>query len=444
MTLFLKFRTESGDERRAMIDGEIFFVGRHSECDICIPDSRLSRRHVRLERFEGVYVASDAGSSNGTTLNGQPLLSPTAIKNGDVISLGGYEVMVGAEAEAPKAVPQKPAPPPVAVPSAEIAAPAVPAEPIPDVPAPNFAAPAAPEVAASSNTTLFLILIPVFGLILLLFGSGVVYLLVSQSNSAVVQSTGDPDNDLYGDSLDNDSENDSKNGSSKSNSNSDVTTPPSGNGNTSNTSQSLPPANTANLGETAKIEQNGGTFLRQIAQNNPRAFLTGDQAKQLSGKIKQLSGSSSLAENLKNAQKNSSALKSLAASKNLKPQFLAVAAIAKLGSGRGDVLQTAQGMTEILDKLTTHLGNELADDSLLVIAAYGQGTAGDFMKMRNMLQDLANKSPQSSREIRSIWFLQKNGKISQGEFENALNFLAIGTIAQNPKDFGVNAEALSL
>ncbi len=30
------------------------------------------------------------------------------------------------------------------------------------------------------------------------------------------------------------------------------------------------------------------------------------------------------------------------------------------------------------------------------------------------------------------------------EFDRALSFLAIGTIAQNPKDFGVNAEALKL
>lgn len=441
MTLFLKFKTETGEERRAKIDGEIFFVGRHSESDLCINDDRLSRRHLRLERFEEVYVASDAGSSNGTTLNGQPLSSPTAIKNGDVISLGGYDVFVGAEASTTSAAPPKAAPS-VAPPPVAIAAPATPefvGEPLPEMPA--MAVPAAPS---SSSSTLLLLLIPIFGLLLLVVGSGIVYLLVSQSSSTTTVKTTDDEN-LYGDSTNEDDEgNSSSNGSSQTNSNTDVVTPPSGNSTSPNNSQSLPPANTANLGETAKIEQNGAIFLRQIAQNNPRAFLTGDQAKQLSGKVKQLSSSSSLAENLKNAQKNSSALKSLAASKNLKPQFLAVAAIAKLGGGRGDVLQTAQGMTEVLDKLTTQLGNELADDSLLVIAAYGQGAAGDFMKLRNMLQDLANKSPQSSREIRSIWFLQKNGKISQGEFENALNFLAIGTIAQNPKDFGVNVEVLSL
>jgi hypothetical protein len=39
--------------------------------------------------------------------------------------------------------------------------------------------------------------------------------------------------------------------------------------------------------------------------------------------------------------------------------------------------------------------------------------------------------------------LQQNGKITQAEFDNAVTFLAIGTIVQNPKAFGVNAEAIT-
>ena len=62
--------------------------------------------------------------------------------------------------------------------------------------------------------------------------------------------------------------------------------------------------------------------------------------------------------------------------------------------------------------------------------------------MRNMLQDVATKSTESSRTVRTIWFLQKNGKITPAEFDLALRFLAIGTIAQNPRDFGVNTDGL--
>ena len=110
----------------------------------------------------------------------------------------------------------------------------------------------------------------------------------------------------------------------------------------------------------------------------------------------------------------------------------------------GDVLQAAQSMADVFAKLETQIGNELSDDSLLMVAAFDQGAAGDFMKMRNMLQDLATKFPESSRSIRTIWFLHKNGKITDAEFDFALRFVAVGTISQNPKDFSVNCEALSL
>jgi hypothetical protein len=151
-----------------------------------------------------------------------------------------------------------------------------------------------------------------------------------------------------------------------------------------------------------------------------------------------------LAENINAARKSAAQIKSLAASKNLKPQFLAVAAITKLGNTRGDIVKTAESIADVYDKLAVQIGNEFGEDTLLMVAAYDQGAAGDTMKMRNMLQDLAAKSPEGARTIRTIWFLEKNGKITQGEFERALNFLAIGTITQNPKDFGVNAEALIL
>jgi hypothetical protein len=44
--------------------------------------------------------------------------------------------------------------------------------------------------------------------------------------------------------------------------------------------------------------------------------------------------------------------------------------------------------------------------------------------------------------MRTIWFLKKQGKISDSEYQFALRFLAIGTIMQNPKDFGVESPAV--
>ncbi len=423
--LFLKFKDESGEEKRSPVEGERVVVGRHSAADVCIPDGRLSREHLKIERYGDIFVAYDAGSSNGTKLNDEPLKQPVALSNGDIIDLGGLKVTVEIESDEPQAE----AAGPTALPEAQ---------PVGGV---GFGASASGS-SANSSSTLLLIMIPAFGLIFLLFAGGIIFMLMSSSNTTVAKKQ---DDFVYSDDPDNnvDKPSNKKDPGSGTNSKSSGTDLPSN----SSSNDNLPVGNTLSSGKTgenAKIEQHGAAFLRRIAQNDPKAFLTSEQAQRLSGKVKQFSGSSAVADNLNSARKNSSQIKSIAESKNLKPQFLAIAAVARLGSSRGDVVQTAQGMAEVLDKLGNQLGNELADDSLLVIASYGQGSAGDFMKMRNMLQDLSNKFPESSRAIRTIWFLQKNNKISQSEFDNALNFLAIGTISQNPKEFGINAEALTL
>lgn len=191
------------------------------------------------------------------------------------------------------------------------------------------------------------------------------------------------------------------------------------------------------------VEEYGSIFLRQIAQNDSSAFLTTEQAQRVQAKIKDLSASAALAVNLSSAVRNSDRISSLSKTHDQNPNFLAVATITKLGTNSGDVVQTAKSMLDTLEMLNRNLGTEFADDALLVMAAYGQGERGEFMKMRNLLQELANESPASVREIRTIWFLERNRKISAADFDMVLTFLAIGTISQNPKAFGVNAEALS-
>ena len=102
-------------------------------------------------------------------------------------------------------------------------------------------------------------------------------------------------------------------------------------------------------------------------------------------------------------------------------------------------------MSEVLGKLTIVLSNELADDALLVIAAYDEGVQGSTLRMRDRLANLAKKNPTASpREIRTIWFLREKGELTNAQYQFALNFLAVGTIAQNPKAFGVNAEAMTV
>ncbi len=432
LQLWVKFEDENGDEQRVAVEDKVFTIGRHSESSLTITDSRLSREHIRIERVDGEFVASDSGSSNGTTINGNKLSGPVNLKDGDLLDLGGG-LRITIEIEA---VVDEPAAALSGV-DAEISG-------QPQISPPVYVS-AAVAPAGDGIPTSFFILAPLLGILVLVIAGGIFFLFSGPQKTDIADSGDEYNYSANDDDKPVKDDDDTPKKVTKSSTPSSIDTP-ANNGTTTTSSPGtsgtdLPPTN---LSETAKVEQNGALFLRRIAQNDPKAFLTGDQAQKVNAKVKQIGKSGALAENINAARKNAAQIKSLAVSKNLKPQFLAVAAITKLGGGRGDIMQAAQSVADVYDKLATQIGSELGEDSLLMVAAYDQGAAGDTMKMRNMLQDLANKSSEGVRAIRSIWFLEKNGKISQGEYDRALNFLAIGTITQNPKDFGVNAEALML
>ena len=425
--LWLKYKDEDGSEKGIAVNAGVFTIGRHSDSSLCIADSRLSREHLRIERDGEDFVVSDSGSSNGTKLNDKGLTGEAVLRKGDVLNLGGFEINISDGMDDGDVPPV----PEAEDPSAEAAS------------APPPAVVAAP-VGGSSIPISFFIIAPVLGIIMLVMVGGLIFLFTRGNTPADRADSGDEF--VYSTNDDEDkpkkagNDDPVKKSSTPAMSSTPVLSGPSNDLPTETNSQ---PPTGQNLTDTGKIEQNGAAFLRKIAQNDPKAFLTGEQAARVNAKLKNL-GKSALADNINSARKNAAQIKSLAEAKNMKPQFLAVAAITKLGNSRGDVVQTAAGIAEVYDKLGTHIGNEFAEDSLLMVAAYDQGAAGDTMKLRNMLQDLANKTQESTRTIRTIWFLEKNNKITAAEFDRALNFLAIGTITQNPKEFGVNAEALNL
>ena len=67
------------------------------DCDgVIVPDTRMSRRHVALEPGpDGTVVVTDLGSSNGTTVNGQPVLYPLPVESGAVVRVGNTEIVIG-------------------------------------------------------------------------------------------------------------------------------------------------------------------------------------------------------------------------------------------------------------------------------------------------------------------------------------------------------------
>jgi DNA-binding response OmpR family regulator len=78
-------------------------VGRSTDCVVSIPVRWISRKHAILHRQGGQFILEDAGSKNGVFVNGQRIIKPRPLADGDVIQLApGLELLyVDSEATAP-------------------------------------------------------------------------------------------------------------------------------------------------------------------------------------------------------------------------------------------------------------------------------------------------------------------------------------------------------
>ncbi|MGI5241236.1 FhaA domain-containing protein [Dactylosporangium sp. CA-139066] len=83
------------DGRRYTLQAGTTVIGRGREADLRIRDEGVSRRHASL-RYDGrALTLSDLGSTNGTTLNDQPVLGgPTPVAPGDTIGVGPVTLTV--------------------------------------------------------------------------------------------------------------------------------------------------------------------------------------------------------------------------------------------------------------------------------------------------------------------------------------------------------------
>ncbi|MDO8672225.1 MAG: DUF3662 and FHA domain-containing protein [Dehalococcoidia bacterium] len=73
-----------------------FTIGRGLDNDLVLEDKRISRHHARIEDINARLLLVDLQSTNGTTVNGDGV-SKCLLANGDVVSLGGLELVVALE-----------------------------------------------------------------------------------------------------------------------------------------------------------------------------------------------------------------------------------------------------------------------------------------------------------------------------------------------------------
>jgi pSer/pThr/pTyr-binding forkhead associated (FHA) protein/soluble lytic murein transglycosylase-like protein len=66
----LSINTSLGDNLSFKLDKSTYLIGRQQDCDICLDDSTVSRRHAEIYRDDTGWRIRDLESGNGTLLNG--------------------------------------------------------------------------------------------------------------------------------------------------------------------------------------------------------------------------------------------------------------------------------------------------------------------------------------------------------------------------------------
>jgi hypothetical protein len=83
-------------EKRALVKGDRFDVGREESAAIVLAHPRVSKLHAHFRYAGGILTLADAGSKNGTRLNGMPLAAhdEVPVDLGDTIEFGAVTTTI--------------------------------------------------------------------------------------------------------------------------------------------------------------------------------------------------------------------------------------------------------------------------------------------------------------------------------------------------------------
>jgi hypothetical protein len=89
----LRITTWDGDAGTCEFDGTELTIGRATDNDLVLSDSRVSRHHARIAGRRGTLVFNDLGSTNGSKVNGVAV-GELVLGEGDRIELGDTVIVV--------------------------------------------------------------------------------------------------------------------------------------------------------------------------------------------------------------------------------------------------------------------------------------------------------------------------------------------------------------
>jgi hypothetical protein len=166
-------------------------------------------------------------------------------------------------------------------------------------------------------------------------------------------------------------------------------------------------------------------------------------------KVEEYRGSRDLGERLSVVKQGCAEISAEAERINLRPALLMYAALADLeGPSGSNPITAARRMSPRLLSLRATFGTETANSSLLLIAAYpypfnppiGSQTRTPHPLASKLVEIGGRRSTVETSEARTVWFLREKNAITDEAYQLVIRLLAIGVIAQNPSQYGIDAE----
>lgn len=102
--MWLSIRSGEQTGRVVQLTGERFVVGRDNDCNLTLPDEKISRKHASFTRHaDGRVFVQDLGSTNGTFVDEQRITGPVELTGNEQVRVG--DTMMIYSAQAPSATP---------------------------------------------------------------------------------------------------------------------------------------------------------------------------------------------------------------------------------------------------------------------------------------------------------------------------------------------------
>jgi hypothetical protein len=386
---------ETRGTREVPILSSRFTIGRGSENDLVIDDVALSRRHAVIEIANGVVQVSDCGSLNGTFVNSTRVTAPTIVTDRDVISIGEiYPITLctgdrrGEDADRRCSDQQ----------SKSISA----------------IRKAGPDW--KNRPTIALVAIAA---ILLVAGTLVGLLRIKSSPSDI------PVSDAAGQESEESAELRPRDPAEATGARR------SGVGNPASVS-------------AERIENEAVQVLLRATTDRQRYEFPPEVLSQIKERVEAYSRATDLQPALRSMARDRRAIADevRARGQGLEPYFVAYAALAQTDGGRlgSDYVRVVRQTMPVLVTLGIHLGTD-ADSSLIVLAAQtlGPGTKKTHPLLPRIRQIIENNPSKK----RNFWYLYEQNGLSNEAYSFVIRFLALGIIAQNPRQFGIEAEPLT-